>query len=69
MDEEMTISQAAKEFHIARYTINRWVWMGRLTSRKEYTELGTMYYVISRSELEQLITNLSQKGRRLKRTA
>lgn len=67
MDEELTISQIAREFKVARYTVNRWVWSGKLPARKEFGELGIEYWVVKRSEVEKVLTNLSQDGRRLKR--
>lgn len=66
--EEITLSQAAEEFHIKRKTLNSWVWSGKIPSRKDVTELGVPYYMVQRGAVSQFLRNKPKMGRPLKRT-
>lgn len=66
--EELTLSQISKEFRINRGTLNNWVNDGILTGHKEYTEVGTSFWLIKRGEVERVLQNRSNMGRRLKRS-
>src|SRR5690348_728948 len=46
--EELTLSQAAKEFKINRGTLNNWLHQGKIPARKEFGELGIQYYLVKR---------------------
>lgn len=66
--EELTISQAAREFRINRGTLNNWVYLKKLPARREVDQLGTEYYLIQRGKLEQFLSNRRKFGRPLHRT-
>lgn len=66
--EELTLSQISKEFKINRGTLNNWMNDGIMTGRKEITEIGTYFWLVRRGEVERVLQNRSNMGRRLKRT-
>lgn len=66
--EEITLSQAASEFHIKRGTLNNWVWRGLIPSRKEFGELGIEYYMVRRGEITKFLQSRRNFGRPLRRT-
>lgn len=66
--EEITLSQAAEEFHIKRKTLNIWVWSGKIPARKDITELGVPYYMVQRGAVSQFLHDRTKRGRPLKRT-
>lgn len=65
--EELTLSQISQEFRINRGTLNNWVRDGILKGRKQYTEIGTEFWLIKRGEIERVLQNRSGLGRPLKR--
>lgn len=67
--EELTVSQASKEFHINRKTINHYILAGKLPAHKEFSELGTPYWLFTRGALSRLLHSLPKRGRPRKPTA
>lgn len=65
--EELTLSQIAQEFRIKRGTLNNWVRDGVLQGRKEFTEVGTTFWLIKRGEVERVLQSRSGLGRPLER--
>lgn len=66
--EELTVSEAAKEFRIKRGTLNNWIWQGKIPARKAFGELGIEYYLVKRGEIANFLQNRHNFGRPLKRT-
>jgi predicted site-specific integrase-resolvase len=66
--EELTLSQIAQEFRINRGTLNNWMNDGILKGRKEFTEVGTSFWLVRRGEVERVLQSRSKTGRPLKRT-
>lgn len=66
--EELTISQASKEFHIKPKTLGVWLSSGKIPSRLEHSELGVPYRLVRRGAISQFLHNRSTQGRPLKRT-
>jgi hypothetical protein len=65
MEEELTLSQVAKEFRLNRSTLNVWVWAGKIPSRLDHTELGVPYYWVKRGEVSKFLANRPKRGRPL----
>lgn len=65
--EELTISQASKEFGIKRHTLNNWIGAGKIPSRMEHSDLGVPYRLVRRGEITKYLQNRRKFGRPLKR--
>lgn len=66
--EELTISQAAREFKINRKSLNVWVHSKKIPARKETSELGMEYWLVKRGDVAKFLTRPKKPGRPLKRT-
>lgn len=66
-DDELTLSQASREFCINRSTLTVWVWAGKIPSRREVGELGIEYYVLHRQDIQKYLDGRTGFGRPLRR--
>jgi len=67
MDEELTISQAAKEFRLSRASLNYWTRTGKIVGRWELSDLGVWYWKVKRGAVAYFLANRPKRGRPLKR--
>lgn len=68
MEEYLSLSTLADQFHIKLKTLRTWVNLKKLPTRKQTSELGVEYHVAKPSEVRKLLQNRSKVGRPLGRT-
>ena len=65
--EELTMSQASKEFKISRASLNYWTRTGQIKGRRELSDLGVEYWLVTRGAVSNFLANRPKRGRPIKR--